>query len=77
MRFKKLLKWFPLLIILGLISVHFARPNFYQSIAQRGSGEFKKIENQISGQNSENSRLVTIARVSDKGVTRIFAWLNS
>ena len=65
MRFKNLLKWLPLLIILGLIAIAFAHPNFSQNLVQKGTGEFKKIENQISGQNSENSKLVKIVKVSD------------
>ena len=62
MRFKNLLKWLPLLIILGLITIAFVRPNFSQNLAQKGTGEFKKVANQISGQNSENSKLVRIAK---------------
>ena len=65
MQFKNLLKWLPLLIILGLIAIAFARPNFSQSLVQKGTGEFKEIENQISGQNSEHSKPVKIVKVSD------------
>jgi micrococcal nuclease len=71
MKFKNLLKWIPLLIILGLISIAFARPNFSQSLVQKGPEEFKKAGNQISGQNSENSKLVKIARVSDGDTVKL------
>ena len=71
MRFKILLKWLPLLIILGLISIAFAHPNFSQNLVQKGTGEFEKIENQISGQNSENSKLVKIVKVSDVDTVKL------
>ena len=71
MQLKNLLKWLPLLIILGLITIAFAHPNFSKSVAQKGAGEFKKVENQISGQNSENSKLVKIARVSDGDTVKL------
>ncbi len=71
MRFKNLLKWLPLLIVLGLISVSIAYPNFSKSVTQRGSEEFKKVGNRISGQNSETSKLVKIARVSDGDTVKL------
>ena len=71
MRFKILLRWLPLLIILGLISIAFAHPNFSQNLVQKVTGEFKKIENQISGQNSENSKLVKIVKVSDGDTVKL------
>jgi micrococcal nuclease len=71
MQFKNLLKWLPLLIILGLISVYFAHPNFAKSIANKGAGEFKKVGNHISGQNSENSKLVKIVKVSDGDTVKL------
>jgi micrococcal nuclease len=71
MKFKNLLKWLPLLIILGLISAAIAYPNFSKSIANKGAGEFKKIGNQISGQNSEQSKLVKIAKVSDGDTVKL------
>ena len=65
MRFKNISKWIPILIILGLISIAFAYPNFSKSLTQRGVEEFRKVETQLSGQNSESSKLVKIAGVSD------------
>ena len=71
MRFKNISKWIPILIILGLISIAFAYPNFSKSVAQRGAEEFKKSGNQISGQNSEHSKLVNIVAVSDGDTVKL------
>lgn len=71
MRNKNLLKWIPLALVFGLIGLAIVRPNFLKSTSINGFSKVESFSRTVSGQNSGNSKLVKIVRVSDGDTVKL------